>query len=87
MLKKSDKIISSVRKQQTRYFKKSHKFDFELPKTLEHTLVLDAKNANSIWTDGIFKELKNVKVAFTILPDEMEAPIGHQVVQFHMVWA
>ena len=46
MLKKRDRIIASIRKCQTRYLKKSHKFGIELPKTVENALALDAKNGN-----------------------------------------
>ena len=60
---------SDIRKQQTRYLKKSHKFGVELPKTVEHALALNTKNGNTIWADKISKELENVGVAFGILPD------------------
>ena len=56
VLKKRDRIIASVRKQQTRYLKKSHKFGIELPKTVEQALALDAKNGNTLWVDAISKE-------------------------------
>ena len=46
--KKRDRIIASIRKQQTRYLKKSHKFGIELLKTVELTYALDAKNGNTI---------------------------------------
>ena len=46
MFKKRDRIIVSIMKQQTRYLKRSHKFGVELPKTVEQTLALDAKNGN-----------------------------------------
>ena len=42
MLKKRDRIIASIRKWQTRYLKKSHKFGIELPKTVDQVLALDA---------------------------------------------
>ena len=46
MLKKIDRIIDSIRKQQTRYLKRSHTFGIELPKTVEQAYALDAKNGN-----------------------------------------
>ena len=63
MLKKRDRIIASIRKQQTRYLKRSHKFGIELPQTVEQDLVLDAKNGNTLWTDAISKEVENVRLA------------------------
>ena len=51
VLKKRDRIIASIRKQKTRFQKKSHKFGIELPKTVEEALALDAKNGNTLWVD------------------------------------
>ena len=44
---KRDKIIASIRKQQTRYLKKSYKFGIELSKTVERLISLDAKSGNT----------------------------------------
>ena len=63
-----------------RYSKKRHKFGIELHKTVELALALDANYGKTIWADAISKELKNVKVAFEILPDGKKAPIGHKFV-------
>ena len=46
--KKRDRIIASIRKQQTTYLKKSHQFQIELPKTVEQALALDAKNHKTL---------------------------------------
>ena len=86
MLKKRDRIIASIRRQQTRYLRRSHKFGIELPKTVEQALALDAKNGNTLWADAISKEMENVRVAFKVLPDGKSVPIGHQFVQCHMVF-
>ena len=42
-LKKRDRISTRIRKQQTKYLKKNHKFGIELPKTLEQALALDTR--------------------------------------------
>ena len=86
MLKKRDRIIASIRKWQTWYLKRSHKFGIELLKTVEQAHALDAKNGNVLWTDAISKEMENIRVAFEVLPDEKLLPIGHQFVQCHMVF-
>ena len=85
VLKKKDRIVASIRKQQASYLNKSHKFVMELPKTVEQALALDAKNGNTLWDDAISKELMNVKVTFKILPDGKKVPIGHQFMQCHKV--
>ena len=43
---KRDRIVASIRKGQTRYLKKCHKFGIELPKTVEQAVALDAKSDN-----------------------------------------
>ena len=85
VLKKRDKIFASVRKQQTRYIKKSHKFGIELLNIVEQAQALDAKNGNTLWTNAISKEMENVRVPFDVLPDGKSIPIGHHFVQCHMV--
>ena len=46
VLKKRDRLIASIRKQQSRYLKWSDKLGIELPKTLEQAYALDAENGN-----------------------------------------
>ena len=75
----------SIRKPQTRYLKKTHKFGIELTNTVEQALALNAHNSNTLGADAIYKEMENVRVAFEVLPDGESIPIGHQFVQCHMV--
>ena len=86
VLKKRDRIISLVRKWTTRYLKRTHKFGIEVPKTVKEALDLDRKNGNTIWADAIAKEMKEVCIAFNILPDGHSAPIGHQKIPCHMIF-
>ena len=58
VLNKRDRIIASIRKQQTRYLKRSQKFGIEHPKTVEEALILDAKNGNTLWADAMSKKLR-----------------------------
>ena len=63
-LNKRDSIISLVKKRQTRYLKKTHKFGVDMPKTVKEAAELDAKNGDTKWMDAILKEITNVRVAF-----------------------
>ena len=56
-LKKRDRIISLVKKRQTRYLKKTHKFVIEIPKTVKEAAKLDKKNGDTKWMDTIAKEM------------------------------
>ena len=80
VLKKKDRIIASIRKWQTRYLRKSHKFGIELLKTVEQAYALDAKNDSTLWADAISKEVEKVKVAFEFLSDGKSVPMCHQSV-------
>ena len=53
VLKKRNRIVAIISKQQTRYLKRSHKFGIELPKTVEQALTFDAKNGNTLWENAI----------------------------------
>ena len=77
-LNKRGSIISLVKKRQTRYLKKTHKFGIEMPKTVKEASKLDAKNGDTKWMDEISKEMTNIRVAFDILKDGDRAPIGHK---------
>ena len=54
-LKKPDSIISLVRKRQTRYLKKTHKFGIEMPKIVKEAAELHANNRDTKWMDVISK--------------------------------
>ncbi len=82
VLRKKDRIISFVRKQNPCYLK----LGIELPKTVKEALELDKKNCNTFWADAIAKEMKDVRVAFKILLDGQSAPIGYQKIPCHMIF-
>ncbi len=86
VLKKRANIIAKVKTRQTRYQKKTHKYGIELPKTVEQALEIDRRTGTTFWADAIAKEMKNVRVAFEILPDGQAAPIGYQHIRCHMVF-
>jgi hypothetical protein len=86
VLTKRDQIIFLVRIQTTRYLKRTHKFSIEVPKTVKEALALDRKNGDTLWEDAIAKEMKEVCIAFNILPDGHSAPIGYQKIPCHMIF-
>ncbi len=85
VLKKRGRIISLVRKRTTCSLKRTHKFGIEVPKTVKEALALDRKNGNTLWASVIAKEMKEVCIAFNILPDGYSAPIGYQKIPCHMI--
>ena len=78
MLKKRDHIISLVIKRNPIYLKKTHKFRIEVTTTVAEALELDKKNSDTCWAYGMASDMNNVKLAFNVLPDGQNEPIGHQ---------
>ncbi len=74
----SEDSILLVKKRSSRFLKRTHKFGIEVPKTVKEALELDKTNGNTLRADAIAKEMKDVRVAFKILPDGRSAPIGYQ---------
>ncbi len=85
-MKKRDRIISLVKNRNACYLKWTHKFGIKVPKTAEEELEIDKRNGNTLWSDAIAKEMKDVRVAFRILPDGESAPIGYQKIPCHMIF-
>ena len=69
VLIKKDRIVARMRKWQTRYLKKSHKFGIKIPRFVKQSLHLNSKTDNNFWADGINEEWDNVKEKFEILLD------------------
>ena len=86
VIKKRERIISLVKKRQTRYLKRTHKFGIAVPKNVDEALELDRINGNTFWADAIAKEMMNVRAAFHILPDGERAPNGYQRIHCHMIF-
>ena len=47
---------------------------------------LDRINGNTLWADAIAKEMRNVHVAFRILPKGETAPGGYKKIPCHMIF-
>eukprot|EP00970_Alexandrium_tamarense_P003116 scaffold471_cov109-Alexandrium_tamarense.AAC.4 len=86
VLRKRDRIVAAVKKRNVRYLKKTHKFSIELPKSVAKAYELDRRNGDTKWADAIAKEMKNVRVAFRILPDGERVPQNYQFVHCHMIF-
>eukprot|EP00804_Cyclotella_cryptica_P017310 CCRYP_020331-RA/>CCRYP_020331-RA protein AED:0.23 eAED:0.25 QI:0/-1/0/1/-1/1/1/0/484 len=69
VLKKTDRIVSLVKRRSARYHKRTHKYGIELPKTVEDAYAIDRATGTTFWHDAIEKEMKNVRVAFDVLAD------------------
>ena len=86
VLKKRERIISLVRKTNTRYLKRNEKFGISLPKNVKEALQRDKDNGNTLWDYAIATDMKNVKVAIKVLDDGEMAPRDHQFFKCHMIF-
>ncbi len=86
VLCKREHIIALVKKQTTRFLKKTHKFGVEVPRSVAEAYTLDKKNGNTLWADSIAKEMMNVRTAFKILANGDKVPIGFQRMRCHMIF-
>ena len=69
-----------------RFLKKTHKFGIEVPRSVAEAYAIDKRNSNTLWTDSITKEMKNVQIAFKILANGDMVPVGYQRMQCHMIF-
>ena len=61
---KRDTIIATVK---ARVRVATHKYDIEVPRSIEHAKQLDKKNGNTFWIQALAKEMHNVSIAFELL--------------------
>jgi hypothetical protein len=61
VLRKRERIIQKVK---SRYWKHTHKYRVELPKSVTQALAINRNMGTSFWKDAIEKEMKNVLPAF-----------------------
>ena len=64
---------------------RTHKFGIKLPKMVDEAIVIGKKNRNTYLQDAIAKEMKNIKIAFCILPDDEKTPNRFQFINSHMI--
>ena len=89
-LRKRDRIISKVK---TKYWRTTHKFGIEVPKSVDEAYAIDRRTGTTFWTDAINKEMKNVRVAFEALegvtPETMregKVKPGYKYCGTHMIF-
>ena len=82
VLKKRDRIIKTVK---TRYFRRTHKFGIELPKTVEEAFAIDERAGTDLWRLAIEKEMRNVQVALDVREDGV-VPVGYKEITCHLVF-
>ena len=86
VIKKRERIISKVK---SKYWIRTHKFGFKIPKNVKEARMFDAEMGPGVtlWWDAILKEMKNVMIAFEEFDgDESDIPNGYQKVTCHLIF-
>ena len=80
-IKKRNHIIKSIN---SRCKRPMYKYGIRIPTSVRDAYEIDRMNNNTFWTDAIRLEMKNVGIAFDILPQGANKPIGSQFVDCFM---
>jgi Reverse transcriptase (RNA-dependent DNA polymerase) len=80
------KLIRLIKMSRSKHVRKGYKFGIRIPTSVEEALELDKENNNTLWYDAIMKEMKNVRIAFEIVPTGEKPPPGYQFVGLMMVF-
>ena len=59
-----EKRHQMVTKVKSKYWIRTHKFALIVPKSVSEAIEIDHENGDTLWWDAIFKEMKNVRIAF-----------------------
>jgi len=89
-LQRRNRVIGRVK---SKYWRTTHKFGIEIPKTVEHALRIDRETGTDYWRKAIEKEMKNVRIAFekwnqgdaTLARSQGVLP-GYQEIKCHMIF-
>jgi hypothetical protein len=82
ILRKREWIIQKVK---TRYWKRTHKYGVELPKSVKQVLAIDRIMGTSFCKDAIEKETRNILPAFEFRDDDV-MPLSFKKIDCHMVF-
>jgi hypothetical protein len=74
-----------IKKVKTRYWKCTHKFGIELPKTVAEAYAIDRRTGTDFWWTTIENERKNNATAFEFR-DGDETPLHYKHIDRHMVF-
>lgn len=62
------------------------RFGIKVPNTIEEAIQLDEENGNDLWQKAINKELDKVRVAFQLLGEGENIPVGSKKINYHFIF-
>ena len=72
-LRRKQQIIGKVK---SKYWKNTHKFGIEIPKSVSEAYRIDRETGTNHWTKAIEKEIRNVRIAFVKIDGVDERQMG-----------
>jgi hypothetical protein len=84
-----------VNKVKKKYWRATHKFGIQIPKSVAEALQINNENGNTYWADAIAKEMGKAKVAYTpingVTPEEartnkVDQLCGFQEIKCHIIF-
>ena len=66
--------------------KATHKYGIEITNSVADSARIYRKNGNTFWMDAIKKEMRNAGVAFKILEEKEQLPVGYKKATGHLVY-
>jgi hypothetical protein len=81
-LKKAARIMAKVKVRNVR----QEKFGIQVPRSVEEALAIDRTSKTTYWGDAINKEMKNIEIAFRILEEGEQVPVGYQFIRCHFIF-
>ena len=82
LIRRRDRILKKVK---SHYWRKTHNFGLELPKSVKAAMEIDRKNRTYFWRLSIEKEMKNFMPAFEFRNDD-KMSIGYKEIGCHMIF-
>ena len=89
-LKRKERMINKVR---SKYWRNTHKFGIEIPKSVNEAYKIDRDTGTTHWTRAIEKEMKNVRVSFEKVDGVSESQMktgkvkpGYSFCSTHMIF-
>jgi Reverse transcriptase (RNA-dependent DNA polymerase) len=83
VIRRKDRILSKIK---SKYWKRTHKFGIQVPKSVKEALDIDKETGTDLWRKAIEKEMTNTQSAFRILNENEKVPVGYQFIKCHMIF-
>ena len=83
VLKKRKSIIAKIK---SKYWDRTHKYGFRIPKTVAKAYAIDEENNNNLWRSAIEEEMKKIRAAITLHHGDTSQLIGFQQISVHLIF-